>query len=131
MIHQPNAFLLKAQEALAGAEVEFESDRFNNCANRCYYACFQAAIYALIRAGVPSLGKTWTHQSVQAQFIGLLINRRKLFPAELRETLHLTQSLREVGDYAEMWVTRRDASRSLRVARAFVEAVQIREGEGS
>jgi len=44
-------FLEKAGEALAGAESEFANGRYNNCANRCYYACFQAAIAALTRVG--------------------------------------------------------------------------------
>ena len=39
----------KAQESLAGAESEFANGRYNNCANRCYYACFQTAIAALLR----------------------------------------------------------------------------------
>jgi len=39
-------FLAKAEESLAGAESEFVNGRYNNCANRCYYASFQAAIAA-------------------------------------------------------------------------------------
>ena len=42
-------FLDKAAESFAGAESELANGRFNNCANRCYYACFQAAIVALLR----------------------------------------------------------------------------------
>ncbi len=34
-------FLVKAEESLAGAESEYTSGRYNNCANRCYYACFR------------------------------------------------------------------------------------------
>jgi hypothetical protein len=45
-------FLLKAEESLSGAESEFANDRNNNCANRCYYACFQAAIAALLTEGI-------------------------------------------------------------------------------
>ena len=52
----------KAEESLAGAEVEFASGRYNNSANRAYYACFQAAVAALIRAGVrPTGGGEWSH----------------------------------------------------------------------
>jgi uncharacterized protein (UPF0332 family) len=46
------AYLEKAIESLAGAESEFANRRYNNCANRCYYAMFQAAIAALMAAGI-------------------------------------------------------------------------------
>ena len=35
-----NPYLEKAVESLAGAESEYVNGRYNNCANRCYYACF-------------------------------------------------------------------------------------------
>ena len=40
-------YLTKAEESLRGAESEYTQGRYNNTANRCYYACFQAAIAAL------------------------------------------------------------------------------------
>ena len=43
-------FLAKAEESLAGAESEYANGRYNNCANRCYYACFQETSCA---AGAP------------------------------------------------------------------------------
>ena len=45
-------FLAKARESLASAESEFLNSRFNNCTNRCYYACLQAARAALEKAGL-------------------------------------------------------------------------------
>jgi HEPN domain len=77
-IRSDDVFLQKALESLDGAESEYVNDRYNNCANRAYYACFQAALYALKQAGVRSPGSRveWGHDLVQAQFIGQLINRR-------------------------------------------------------
>ncbi len=82
MSEAEQVFLLKAQESLAGAEAEFASARYNNCANRCYYACFQAAIAALERAGIrPRTAQPqWGHAFVQSEFVSQLINRRKLYP---------------------------------------------------
>lgn len=54
-------FLEKALESLIGAESEFINGRYNNCANRCYYACFQAAIAALIDAGLGTDYQQWSH----------------------------------------------------------------------
>lgn len=53
---QSPPFLEKALESLAGAQSEFANGRFNNVANRCYYAAFQAAIVALQRAGLGPRG---------------------------------------------------------------------------
>jgi uncharacterized protein (UPF0332 family) len=41
---EPQDYLAKAQESLAGADSELAHRRFNNCARDAYYACFQAAI---------------------------------------------------------------------------------------
>jgi uncharacterized protein (UPF0332 family) len=57
------SYLTKAEESLLGAESEFAQGRHNNAANRCYDACFQAAVAALHRAGiVPRGGRSdWGH----------------------------------------------------------------------
>lgn len=125
------AFLAKALESLETAESEYVNRRYNSCANRCYYACFQAAIAALIRAGFgprPASGQ-WRHEFVQAAFAGHLINRRKLYPATLGEALSHNHMLRQTADYAPKPVTPKQADRALRRAREFVRAVQ-RQQEG-
>ena len=50
MIELQRVFAEKSGESLAGAESELVNGRYNNCSNRCYYACFQAAIQGLARA---------------------------------------------------------------------------------
>lgn len=121
----------KAHKSLAGAESEFANGRYNNCANRCYYACFQAAITALLREGIqPAEGRTqWSHEFVQGRFIGQLINRRKTYPTVLHDTLPRNMTLRHTADYSVEQVTETQASRAIRRARAFVEAIVGREGE--
>lgn len=52
MEQEADAYLQKAVESLLGAESECANQRFSNCANRAYYAAFQAAISALIRESV-------------------------------------------------------------------------------
>ena len=124
-------YTIKAQESLAGAESEFAGRRYNNCANRCYYACFQAAICALIQAGIrPSRQDgEWSHSFVQTGFAGHLINRRKRYPAALRDTLPRTYLLREMADYDVDSVTQEQAMRAVRRTREFVNAVQTEGGE--
>lgn len=126
MIDAVEVFLAKAEESLTGAESEFANQRYNNSANRAYYACLQAAICALIRAGVQPRGSDgrWEHRFVQSHFAGELINRRKLYPLDLRGALLETFALRRRGDYEDRAVTGREASRVRSVAQVFVEAVQ-------
>ena len=101
MINRPSLFLDKAAEGLAGAESEFANERYNNSTNRCYYTCFQAAIAALLRAGIqpPGTSGEWSHAFVPAQFDGELIKRRKLYPTELRSVLARNYDLRRRADY--------------------------------
>ena len=76
-------YLAKATESLLTAESEFVNGRYNSCANRCYYACFQAAIAALLHEGIRPRGQ-WSHAFVQAQLVGVLINQRKRYDPQLR-----------------------------------------------
>jgi uncharacterized protein (UPF0332 family) len=123
-------YLRKADESLAGAESEYANGRYNNCANRSYYACFQAAVHALVAAGITPPGGRgeWSHALVPSQFDGQLIGRRKLYPAELRSSLARTYLLREVADYRTDLVTETEAGRALRRARVFVQAARNRGG---
>ena len=123
---QESIYLTRAHESLIGAESEFLNERYHNSANRAYYACFQAAIAALQKAGVQARGGEWGHDFVQAQFNGMLINRRHLYPTELRTVLARNYTLRVQADYGEDMVSRTEAERALRRARLFVTAV----GEG-
>src|SRR4051812_46203637 len=108
--------LRKAFESLEGAESEFANSRYNNCANRCYYSCFQAAAHALATADIrPGAAHgQWSHSFVPAQFDGQLISRRKLYPANLRGILSRNYLLRQTADYEDDAVTATEASRALR-----------------
>ena len=120
-------YLAKATESLLTAESEFANGRYHSCANRCYYACFQAAIAALLREGIRPRGQ-WSHAFVQVQLVGVLINQRKRYDPELRRVLSDNQSLRDKADYRAELVTDTQASRALRRSRMFVAALRQRGG---
>jgi len=56
--------MAKARESLASAESDFVAARYNSCANRVYYACFQAMWVAL---GDPPAG-AWRHIGITRRF---------------------------------------------------------------
>ena len=120
-------YLAKAAESLQTAESEFANGRYNSCANRCYYACFQAAIAALLAEGIRAHGQ-WSHEFVQGQFVGVLINQRPLYETQLRRVLSDNQHVREKADYRPELVNATQASRALRRTRTFVAAVRQRGG---
>lgn len=124
------AWLAKAEENLASAASEFANGRYNACANRCYYACFQAAIAVLLRAGIrpQAASGDWGHAFVQFQFAGQLIARRKTYPAALRDSLPRLLTLRETADYEATPVSRIQASRAVTRAQEFLAAMR-RGGE--
>jgi uncharacterized protein (UPF0332 family) len=117
-------YLRKANESLLTSESEYVNGRYNSCASRAYYACFQAAIAALLREGIRPSGGQWAHTFVQAQFVGQLINRRHRYPAPLRSVLADLMLLRHRADYGPDLITQTEANRGLRRSRAFVDAVR-------
>ena len=127
MEHDITIYSAKATESLLTAESEYVNGRYNSCANRCYYSCFQAAIVALLREGIRPRGQ-WSHEFVQAQFVGVLINQRKRYDSDLRRVLADNQILRDQADYRAELVTPTQAGRALRRSRMLVTAVQQRGG---
>ncbi len=117
----------KAKESFIGARSELINGRYNNCANRSYYACFQAAIYALLTHGAVALQNKWKHEFVKGQFVLLLINRSKKYPGSLRKSLEYCYERRQIADYDRSPITAIQAQRSLKVARDFVENILGRE----
>ncbi|MBM4459145.1 MAG: HEPN domain-containing protein [Chloroflexi bacterium] len=122
------AYLAKAAESLAGAESEFTNRRYDNCASRCYYAMFQAAIAALIAAGIrPDAGREhWEHSFVQARFAGVLISRRKLYSPALGSSLPEILDIRRGADYGLYTTSRKLALHALEKARLLVSAIETR-----
>jgi uncharacterized protein (UPF0332 family) len=124
-----SAFLAKAAESLAGAESEYDNKRYQNAANRAYYACYQAAVAALIASGIRPDGPRWSHETVQALFSRELVTRRKRYPSALVGTFEALISLRNIADYDFKSVSEVRAFRSVQKARRFVESVQSIEGK--
>lgn len=124
----PNAraFLAKAEESLASAKSDFDAGRYNSCARSTYYACFQAAVAALIAEDVLPPRGTWGHEYVQGEFSGRLIYRRKLYGAEFRNLIQRAAEERFDADYSERQISRRSARSFLNEAASLLSAVRAR-----
>jgi uncharacterized protein (UPF0332 family) len=126
---EASAYLDKVLESLAGAQSEFDSGRFNNSANRAYYAAFQAAIAALLMESIRSDGEQWPHTFVQSEFSGRLVGRRHRYPSSLQDTLAELETLRLRADYRSAKISEPVARRGLRRCREFVDAIHARGAE--
>ena len=82
---------------------------------------------AILLEGIRPSGQ-WNHQFVQAKFVGVLINQRKRYDAQLRRVLADNQSLRDKADYRPEFVTATQASRALRRTRPFVTTIRQKGG---
>jgi uncharacterized protein (UPF0332 family) len=117
-------YLRRAELSLLGTESEYDVGRYENCANRCYSACFRAAIAALRSADIRPAGNQWGHDFVESRFVGQLVDRRHRYPRSLRSVLADLRVLRQRADYGDGAITQTEAFRGLRRAREFVEAIR-------
>ncbi|MCH7810161.1 MAG: HEPN domain-containing protein [Chloroflexi bacterium] len=124
-------YLAKSGESLASARADARARRYNSAANRSYYAAFQAAVAALIVAGIRPADDDWGHRFVMTQFSGKLIRRRKLLPAALRATLQELFDRRVTADYSSENVSAGDARGAVKRAGRLVGAVSAAAGPGS
>lgn len=114
-------FLQKAEENLRITRLAFENGAYNASANRAYYASFHAAVAALAAEGLKKKGHP--HDWVQAQFSGLLIRQRKLYPSAMKSYLVDMLEQREDADYSETMISKANARLQLKQATEFVTAV--------
>lgn len=123
-MNDKESYLAKAKESLASAEADFDEKRYNSCARGSYYACFQAAIYALLDSGVTKpKSDRWRHEFVKGQFVLHLINRKKKYGGYLRDTLEKCSKARQSADYEDKLLTQKESGRMLRLAKNFVDEV--------
>jgi len=121
-----DSYLPKARQSLQGAEAELAQERFDNAVNRAYYACFQAAVAALIAAGVAvqtDVGGVISHKQIHSNFSELLIRRRKLYSSPLRNVLQDLLRDRILADYHVAPLSSLRAVRAVRQSRLFVNEI--------
>ena len=120
----------KAQENLDSARADLDARRWKACARSAYYACYHAAIAALIREGILDTSGEWDHSFVQAEFAGQLVQRRKVYSAALRRILTDNLDIRRTADYSPDTVSQREARGAVRRAEQLLRGIQERLVQG-
>lgn len=128
---EPLAYLAKARQNQAVAEAARDLEHYDAAASRAYYAAFHAAVAALWVEGIraaPDASGTLSHATVQGEWSGRLIYRRKLYPPELRGVLQRLYDWPIKADYQVPPVTARQARQACDQSRLLLEHVQARLG---
>ena len=116
-------FLAKSTESLSGAVREFAAGAYNNAANRCYYAAFQAALSLLLEVrlvGQRDIRKS-THQLVRGKFANEIVKRRKLLPSVDPSDIDELASIRDQADYVPAPVGKQKAARAVKLSSVIVQ----------
>lgn len=124
MDQEVTRFWTRAEESLAGAQAELTVDRYNNAAERSYYAVFQAGVACCLGHGDhPDLpNNSWSHQGTLRRLMRHLL--RWGAPTDLVSKALSLHGKRLLADYYSSGVTRRDAEDSVSVAKKVLEYVQ-------
>jgi len=112
----------KAKENLKIAQLSFDRECYNACANRAYFASFQAAVAALAHNGIQSDKNE--HAWVQSEFNLQLIKRKKVYHSKLRTYLLDMQDIRNKADYSEKNISKRIACKQLSWAIEMIEFIE-------
>lgn len=118
-------WLDKANENLAAAQLCFDHGHFNACANRLYYAMFQASIAALVKHGLLPPHAQVGHDWLQSNFSGQLIKHRKVFPAHFRFYLYEAYKIRVEADYKLSSVSKKVVAAELKKTSEFINAIKL------
>ncbi|MCP4345618.1 MAG: HEPN domain-containing protein [Desulfobacterales bacterium] len=115
-------FFSKAKENLKIAQMSFDNECYNACANRAYFAAFQAAVAALADKGIRN--EKNDHAWVQSEFNFRLIKRQKIYPAKLKSYLLDMQHVRNIADYSLKNISKKLAREQLSQAAKMIYAIE-------
>jgi len=116
-----NGFLDKAKTNLTVAQICFDREFYDACANRAYYAAFQAAVAALADKGIKR--DKADHKLVQADFSEKLIKRQKIYPGKLKSYLMDMQGVRNQADCSHASVSRKLAFQQIHKAEELITII--------
>jgi len=113
--------LERAQETLEDARILANSERWNACVNRLYYACFYAVSALLIKEGYSSSKHTGVRSLFNLHFV-----KTGVVPKELARIYNDLFERRQESDYAD-FITFKESQIQPLIPQAeeFVERISI------
>jgi uncharacterized protein (UPF0332 family) len=113
----------KSKRALLSARVGLQIGDSDNAVNRSYYAMFDIACAALLKAGVAEDKLPRTHKGISEAFRNHAVQSGQIDP-ELAAELSRTESLRIKADYTGIEIDPGTAAGAVAKAEVFVQTVE-------
>lgn len=111
--------LQRARETLDEARIMAQTEHWNGCVNRLYYACFYAVNAILLTKGLSSS----KHSGVRS-FFSLHFVKTGIFPKELAELYNALFDCRQESDYEDFFTADPDEATSwVQQAALFIDTV--------
>jgi uncharacterized protein (UPF0332 family) len=120
----PQGLMVKAENALASANLLSDAGDIDGACNRAYYAMFDAAkavLLATVPTIDPQIGKT--HNGLISAF-GLHMVKTGLVSVDLGRALNRAQNIRQIADYTGDVIEPEDVLTLLQQASEFVQALK-------
>ena len=112
--------LERANESLLDVHISIQNSRWNNAANRLYYACFYATIALLLKDG----HEARTHNGVRT-LLGQHYVKEGIISTELNQIYRKLFNLRQTGDYDDLAVlTKEEVLDLLEPAENFIKSIE-------
>jgi len=113
-------FIKKAEKFLNTAELALNTEDYDSCVSRCYYAMFFLAEAVLLIKGL----RATSHKGVISLF-GEYFVKTGIFERDLGKALNDAYDKRLIGDYGVGFtVTREEAKDLLEIAQDFVQKMR-------
>lgn len=109
----------QAQQALEASRLLLEADLYRDSISRAYYAMFDAAQTLLRSAG----HRTKTHKGVHVLLDKHFV-KEDILPEWMSTSIRNAYDMRQLADYSEKQVSRKDAEDVLQNAESFVQTVR-------
>ncbi|MCL2511405.1 MAG: HEPN domain-containing protein [Bacteroidales bacterium] len=112
--------LERARETLLDVDISIQNNRWNNAANRLYYACFYATIALLLNDGFEAR----SHNGVRT-LLGQHYVNEGIINKELSQAYRKMFNLRQTGDYDDLAVVTKDEVLDLlEPAKQFIKTIE-------
>jgi len=112
--------LERAKDTLLDVYISIQNNRWNNAANRLYYACFYATVALLLNDG----HQAHTHSGVRA-LLGLHYVKNGIIGEELNQAYRRMFNLRQTGDYDDLAIiTENDVKPLIDLANRYITQIE-------
>ncbi|MBI1929387.1 HEPN domain-containing protein [Candidatus Poribacteria bacterium] len=115
--------LMKAEQALVSAQRCLNEGDTDSCASRAYFGVYHALVGYFQTQNFKKAGD-WNHETIHSRFVEEFVHRKKSFPADMDDLIRSVYVKRNLADYNDKSVLKKEAERSLNKAMEVVKRIK-------